>query len=210
MLKKLLTTFLILSFVVQFSVPVAMMCYHSYTQKKTSKIGEKFTFNAKILSISSDKADLNIDFFGDNHIENEDNQLEQAGIYGILKTDKNGIAMIDRFSTEKPTEENYIEVPEDAKEQLEYFNSAAYTAHGNFQPLEIDIYFPMPGVDCTVTAYLLNGKLTLDRLYIDGVYAEDIDWSEFAHDKYAGSITEVNSNPSSDPETTAPETGAAA
>ncbi len=153
MFKKLMLPVLIISIVVQLFVPVGMIAYGNKAEEDLQKYGKEFKFQANIHYIQKGKVNFSLIDMG---------VLYQEGMYGVVKENTDGYALIVETTAGKPKGHDYIRINEENREKMDTFFVNREYAYRN-----------VTGESAYLVVKVYNGEVEVVEMYIDGVTAEE-------------------------------------
>ena len=152
MRKKLMIIVLVLSIILQLSVPVAMIIYSQNTEDALSEYGKEFRIKVYVQNIVDGSVDYR--FYEYN--------MFRLGYYAVLEEDADGYVNLSTIQKSKPDHDNYIRITMDNKAKFADFkidsDMTAWTIKEESAYLVIKAY---------------KGEVEVVNLYMDDIPAEE-------------------------------------
>lgn len=162
MRKKLITIILVLTIILQLSVPVGMIAYSKNIEDALPEYGKEFKIKVDVWNIYKGSVDYDVDGYYNWY---------DLGYYANVKADDDGYAdLFADVGKSKPETDYYIRVTMDNKAKIADFNIGsdmiAWRVNEESAYIVIKVY---------------KGEFEVLNLYMDGIPAEE--WFENAEEQ---------------------------
>lgn len=173
MRKKVLSILLIVTIIIQLSVPVGFLIYKAVEINLVKEKGELYTFSTYSPIFRKNRLYLRLDIFGPTRqyvVFSKDAEGNTFIEHSETKPDTD--TYIDRYSNGYQTSDFSVEFPEISfrtgyYKNLDYLYFVKKMSYASYQdnPPENTVYYE----DITAQVYIYKGRIYVNEIYIDGV-----------------------------------------